>query len=57
MKVQIKAQEKGLEMSKLSDVEFKTLVVRMFKELREDSSKKTQKTKKKYPVRKEGYTN
>ena len=41
-----------MEISDLSDAEFKTLVIRMFKELSEDlSSIKTD------PVRNEGYTN
>ena len=47
MKGQIKTPEKELnemEISNLSDAEFKTLVIRMLKELREDLSsiKKTQ---------------
>ena len=47
MKEQIKTPEKELnemEISNLSDVEFKTLVIRMFKDLSEDLSriKKTQ---------------
>ena len=47
MKEQIKTQEKELnkmEISNLSDAEFKTLVIRMLKELSEDinSIKKTQ---------------
>ena len=46
-KEQVKTPEKELnemEISKLSDVEFKTLVIRMFKDLSEDLSriKKTQ---------------
>ena len=47
MKEQIKSSEKELnemEISNLSDAEFKTLLIRMFKELSEDlsSMKKTQ---------------
>ena len=47
MKEQIKTPEKELnkmEMSNLSDAEFKTLIIRMLKELSEDlsSTKKTQ---------------
>ena len=47
MKEQLKTAEKKLndtEMSNLSDAEFKTLVIRMLKELSEDlnSTKKTQ---------------
>ena len=41
MKEQIKTPEKGrneMEISNLSDAEFKTLVIRMLKELREDLS-------------------
>ena len=55
MKEQIKTPEKELnemEISNLSDAEFKTLVVRMVKELSEDLS-----SIKKDPVRNEGYTN
>ena len=54
MKEQIKIPEKELheiEISNLSDAEFKTLVIRMFKELGEDLNSK------KYPVRNEGFTN
>ena len=36
MKEQIKTPEKELEISKLSDIGFKTLVIRMLKELSED---------------------
>ena len=44
MKEQIKIPEKEIEMSNLSDAEFKILVIRMLKELSEDLSsiKKTQ---------------
>ena len=47
MKEQIKTPEKGLnkmQISNLSDTEFKTLVIRMLRELSEDlcSTKKTQ---------------
>ena len=55
MKDQIKTPEKELnemERSNLSDAEFKTLVIRMLKELSEDFS-----SIKKDPVRNEGYTN
>ena len=55
MKEQIKTPEKELnkmEVSNLSDIEFKTLVTRMLKELSEDLS-----SIKKGPVRNEGYTN
>ena len=51
MKEQIKTSEKELnemEISNPSDAEFKTLDIRMLKELSED---------KKDPVRNEGYTN
>ena len=41
-----------MEISNLSDVEFKTLVIRMLEELSEDLN-----SIKKDPVRKEGYTN
>ena len=55
MKEQIKTPEKELnkiEISNLSDVEFKTLVIRMLKELSEDlNSIKTD------IVRNEGYSN
>ena len=57
MKEQIKTPEKELnkmEVSNLSDAEFKTLVIRMLKELSEDLSSKQHK---KDPVRNEGYTN
>ena len=48
MKEQIKTPEKDLnKISNLSDAEFKTLDIRMLKELSED---------KKDPVRNEGYT-
>ena len=55
MKDHIKTPEKELnemETSNLSDAEFKTLVIRMLKELSEDLS-----SIKKDPVRKEVYTN
>ena len=55
MKEQIKTLEKELnkmEISNLSDAEFKTLVIRMLKELSEDLN-----SIKKDPVRNEGYTN
>ena len=55
MKVQIKTPEKGLnkrKTSNLSDVELKTLFIRMLKELSEDFN-----SIKKDPVRNEGYTN
>ena len=55
MKEQIKTPEKELnkkEISNLSDTEFKTLFLRMLKELSEDVS-----ITKKDPVRNEGYTN
>ena len=55
MKEKIKTPEKELnkmEVSNLSDIEFKTLVTRMLKELSEDLS-----SIKKGPVRNEGYTN
>ena len=55
MKDQIKTTEKGLnkmEISNLSDAEFKTLVIRMLRELREDLN-----SIKNDPVRNEGYTN
>ena len=51
MKEQIKTPEKELnkmEISNLSDIEFKTLVIRMLKEPQQH---------KKDPVRNEGYTN
>ena len=54
MKEQIKTPEKELnemEISNLSDTEFKTLVIRMLKELSEDLSSI------KKIVRNEGYTN
>ena len=54
MKKQIKTPEKELnemEISNLSDAEFKTLVIRMFKELSEDLSSI------KKSVRNKGYTN
>ena len=54
MKEQIKTPEKELkemEMSSLSGAEFKTPVIRMFKELTEDLN-----SKKKDPVRNKGYT-
>ena len=53
MKEQIKTPEKELkemEISNLSDAMFKTLVIRMFKELSEDLG-----TVKKHPVRNKGY--
>ena len=55
MKEQIKTPEKELnnmEMSNLSDAEFKTLAIKMLKELSEDLN-----GIKKDPVRNEGYTN
>ena len=55
MKEQIKTPEKELnviEISNLSDAEFKTLVIKMSKELSEDLGRI-----KKDPVRNEGYTN
>ena len=55
MKGQIKPPEKELnkmEISNLSDAEFKTLFIRMLKELSEDLN-----SIKKDPVRNEGYTN
>ena len=55
MKEQIKTPEKEInkmEISNLSDAKFKTLVIRMLKELNEDFS-----SIKKYPVRKKGFTN
>ena len=55
MKEQIKTPEKELnkmEISNLSHAEFKTLVIRMLKELSEDLS-----STKRDPVRNEGYTN
>ena len=53
MKEQNKASEKELKMeiSNLSDAEFKTLVIRMLKELHDDLNSI------KDPVRNEGYTN
>ena len=54
VKEQIKNPEEELnkmEISNLSDTEFKTLVIRMLKELSEDINNK------KDPVRNEGYTN
>ena len=56
MKEQIKTLEKEqnkMEISNQSDAEFKTLVIRMFKELNEDLSS----IKKIHPVRNEEYTN
>ena len=53
MKEQIKTPEKGrneMEISNLSDAEFKTLVIRMLKELSEDFNSI------KNPVRSKGYT-
>ena len=41
-----------MEISNLSDADFKTLVIRMFKELSEGLN-----SNKKYPVINEGYTN
>ena len=58
MKEQIKTPEKELnkmEISNLSDAEFKTLVIRMLKEFSKDLS--NIKKKKIHPVRKEGYIN
>ena len=55
MKEQIKTQEKELnkmEISNLSDAEFKTLVIRMLRELNEDLS-----SIKNDPVRNKRYTN
>ena len=55
MKEQIKIPEKELnkmEISNLSDAEFKTLVITMLKELSEDLN-----DNKKDPGRNEGYTN
>ena len=52
MKEQIKTPEKEMEISNLSDAEFKTLIIRILKELSEDLS-----STKKDPVRNEGYTN
>ena len=55
MKEQIKTSERGLnkmEISNLLDAEFKTLVIRMLKELRENLN-----SIKNDPVRNEGYTN
>ena len=52
MKEQIKTPEKEvseMEISNLSDAEFKTLFIRTLKELSEEH--------KKHPVRNEGYTN
>ena len=60
MKEQIKTPEKQLnkmEISNLSDAEFKILFIRMIKELSEDSIKKSIKQHKKDPVRNKGYTN
>ena len=54
-KEQIKIPEKELnkmEISNLSNAEFKTLVIRMFKELNEDFN-----NLRKDPVRNKGYTN
>ena len=61
MKEQIKTPEKELnemEISNLSDVEFKTLVIRMFKELSENLSsiKKDPARNKGYPKLKEQFT-
>ena len=56
LKEQIKTSEKELDemdISHLSDAEFKTLFIRMLKELNEDLSS----IKKIHPVRNEGYTN
>ena len=56
MKEHIKSPEKELnkmEISNLSDAEFKTLGIRMLKELDEDLSS----IKKRNPVRNEGYIN
>ena len=55
MKEQIKTPGKELnkvEVSNLSDAEFKILVIRMFKELSEDLN-----SIKKDPVKNKGYTN
>ena len=55
IKEQIKTPEKELnkiEINNLSDAEFKTLIIRILKELSEDLS-----STKKDPVRNEGYTN
>ena len=57
MKEQNKTPDKELnkmEISNLSDVEFKTLLIRILKELNEDLNIKRHK---KGPVRNEGYTN
>ena len=56
MKEEIKTPEKELneiEISNLSDAEFKTLGIRMLKKLDEDLSS----IKKRNPVRNEGYIN
>ena len=53
MKEQTKTPEKELnkmEISNLSDAEFRTLLIRMLKELCEEQHKKN-------PLRNEGYTN
>ena len=55
MKEEIKTSEKELnkmEISNLSDAEFRALVIRMLKKVKDDSS-----IKKKNPIRNEGYTN
>ena len=55
MKTQVKTPENELntiKVSNLSDAEFKTLVIRMLKELNEDFN-----SIKKDPVRNKGYTN
>ena len=55
MKEQVKTPEKGLnemEISNLSNSKFKTLVIKILKELSEDLN-----SIKKDPVRTEGYTN
>ena len=55
MKKQIKTPEKELnkmDISNLSDAEFKTLIIRMFKELNENLN-----SIKKDPVRNKEYTN
>ena len=55
MKEQIKTPDKELnkmEINNISDAEFKTLFIRMFKEHNEELS-----STKKDPVRNEGYTN
>ena len=62
IKVQIKTPEKELnemEISNLSEAEFKTLVIRMFKELSENSNsiKKEHINHKIEPVRNEEYNN